>query len=127
MQLYFCANSPAQTNTFQCILVTDGVMSYAIFLYANGLIQWTTGDDSGGTNGLGGTPAQVGYNSELGQNYITHSFSFSANILNLDNSSVPEDRVTERGLVVYRVDTQPEDQCEEGNDFYCFIISCVYV
>ena len=98
-------------------------MSYAIFLYADGLIQWTTGDDSGGDNGLGGTPAQVGYNSEQGENYTTHPFSFTSDILNMDSSRVPEDRVTVGGMVVYRVDSQLESQgCEEGKD-WCFISS----
>ena len=40
-----------QTNTFQCVLATDGSRSSAIFLYEQGGIQWTTGDSSGGTFG----------------------------------------------------------------------------
>lgn len=52
-----------QTNTFQCVLVSDSQLSFVIFLYADGLIQWTTGDASGGMNGLGGTEAQVGFNA----------------------------------------------------------------
>ncbi len=42
-------------------MATDGVNSFVMFLYADGEIQWTTGDASGGTGGLGGTPAQVGF------------------------------------------------------------------
>ena len=52
-----------QTNTFQCVLVSDGSLSFVIFLYADEEIQWTTGDYSGGVGGLGGIPAQVGFNA----------------------------------------------------------------
>ena len=34
-----------------------------MFFYADEEIQWTTGDNSGGKDGLGGTPAQVGFNA----------------------------------------------------------------
>ena len=35
---------------------------FAIYLYADGLIQWTTGDYlNGGINGIGGTAAVIGY------------------------------------------------------------------
>jgi len=33
-----------QTNTFQCVLATDGYESYVIFLYAHERIQWGIGD-----------------------------------------------------------------------------------
>ena len=46
-------------------MATNGVNSFVIFLYADGEIQWTTGDASGGTGGLGGTPAQVGFNAGM--------------------------------------------------------------
>jgi Nidogen-like len=47
-----------QVNTFQVVLITDGVMSFVMFNY--GHLNWTTGTTSGGnTLGLGGTPASV--------------------------------------------------------------------
>jgi len=46
-------------NTFQLILVANQDQTFAIFNYGN--IQWTTGDASGGSNGLGGVPAVVGF------------------------------------------------------------------
>ena len=52
--------SSLQTNTFQCVLATDGYKSFVIFLYAYGRIQWTTGDDDGGVGGLGGSEAAAG-------------------------------------------------------------------
>ena len=39
----------------------SGQESYAIYLYADGLIQWTTSDTDGGLNGIGGKAAEVGY------------------------------------------------------------------
>ena len=80
--------SCAQTNTFQCILTTDTVQSYALFQYADGLIQWTAGDASGGVGGLGGTPAQVGCNAGNGAvNYVTVPASRTPAIINITSTS----------------------------------------
>lgn len=48
-----------QVNTFQAVLITDGVSSFALFNYHE--ISWTTGTASGGDplTGLGGVMAQV--------------------------------------------------------------------
>ena len=94
---------PHQTNTFQCILASDGFMSYVIFLYADGLIQWTTGSASGGIGGLGGTPAQVGFNAGDMINFASHVDSQTAAIVDIEISSIPEGR-SEAGMLVYRVD-----------------------
>ena len=40
-----------QTNTFQAVLAANNESSYIIFLYEEGGIQWTTGDNNGGING----------------------------------------------------------------------------
>ena len=85
------------------MLVSDGRLSFVIFLYAEGLIQWTTGDASGGTNGLGGTPAQVGFNSGNGRQYASVRGSRTPNIVNIDddigNTGV-------KGVWVFRVDDE---------------------
>ena len=52
-----------QTNTFQCVLITDGECLFVTYLYADGLIQWTTGNASGGSGGLSGTPTQAGFDA----------------------------------------------------------------
>ena len=96
-----------QTNTFQCILASDGSQSYVIFLYADGLIQWTTGSDSGGSNGLGGTPANVGLTSGNGVDFISHEYSFTSQVINIANARVP-DSVMVNGMLVYRVDGSPD-------------------
>ena len=58
-----------------------------ILLYADGLIQWTTGDSSGGVNGLGGTPAQVGFNAGDGVNFAAVPESRTGEIINIDTTS----------------------------------------
>ena len=85
------------------MLVTDGRLSFVIFLYAEGLIQWTTGDDSGGTNGLGGIPAQVGFNAGSGREYVSVEGSLTPAIVNID------DRIGNtgvKGVWVFRVDNE---------------------
>ena len=54
-----CAHGFQQVNTFQAVLITDGVSSFAIFNYHE--ISWTTGTASGGDplTGLSGVMAQV--------------------------------------------------------------------
>ena len=65
-------------------MVSDGRLSFVIFLYAEALIQWTTGSESGGTNGFGGTPAQVGFNAGDGIQYASVEGSQTAGIVNID-------------------------------------------
>lgn len=50
-----------QTNTFQMVLATDEVFTYAIFNYLE--INWSSHTEAGGdtTTGEGGTPAYVSY------------------------------------------------------------------
>lgn len=43
------------------MLATDNTHTFAIFLYDT--LQWTTGDASGGSSGLGGTVARAGINA----------------------------------------------------------------
>ncbi|XP_076619313.1 sushi domain containing 2 mesh isoform X1 [Colletes latitarsis] len=59
-------NSLYKTNTFQMVLATDEVFTYAIFNYLN--IQWTSHTEAGGdtTSGEGGVPAFVGFNAGNG-------------------------------------------------------------
>lgn len=78
-------------------------MSYVIFLYADGLIQWTASEDSGGVDGLGGNEAHVGITSGDGENFITHEYSFTPQVLNITSSRVP-DTVTVDGMLIYKVD-----------------------
>ena len=90
----------AQLNTFQCILATNGIISFAIYLYADGLIQWTTGDYSGRSGGLGGIPAQVGFNAGDGVRFAIVPESRTSDIINIDMTS----NVAVPGMWVFQVD-----------------------
>ena len=98
-----------QTNTFQCILVTNGRRSFAIFLYADGEIQWTTGDLSGGSSGFGGTPAQVGFNAGDGLRFASVPGSQTSDIVNIDSTS----NVDRRGVWIFRIDEEEIDVSQE--------------
>ena len=63
--------------------------------------MWTTGDSGGGTNGLGGTPAQAGFNSNDGIRFHSLPLSHTAEILDIDE--VPGN-TGEKGLWIFRVD-----------------------
>ena len=76
-----------QTNTLQCVLATTPLESFVIFLYADGRIQWTTGDGSGGISGLGGIEAVVGINAGDGVNSITIPGLLSSKIINVTKTS----------------------------------------
>ena len=74
----------------------SGNQSYAIYLYADGLIQWT----SSGESGFGGNAALVGYNAGDGVTSFTlpgsHTDDF-LNIVSISNVNVP-------GMLVFRLD-----------------------
>ena len=64
-------------NTFQCVLVTDGTLSFAIFLYGD--IQWTTvGTDN---------PALVGVNVGDGIQQLNVSESLTEDIINITTTT----------------------------------------
>ena len=53
-QLLRLHSSLSQTNTFQCVLATNGTVSFATFLYVDGHMQWTASDcDNGGALEVG--------------------------------------------------------------------------
>ena len=104
-----------QTNTFQCVLATDLTTSFAIFLYAKGEIQWTTGDSAGGENGLGGTPAQVGINTGDKINSVTVPESLTPEIINISTTS----NVGVPGLWIFQVDQEPEGPLGNQQLYHC--------
>ena len=71
-----------------------------MFLYADGEIQWTTGDDSGGINGLGGTEALAGINAGDDVNSITIPGSLSPSIINITQTT----NVGIPGVWMFKVD-----------------------
>ena len=81
-------------------MATDGLLSFVIFLYADGEIQWATGSASGGTDGLGGTPAQVGFDAGDGIRYFTVPGSQTDEIINIASTS----NVNIPGMWIFRID-----------------------
>ena len=82
------------------MLATDGSRSFAIFLYLDDGIQWTTGYDNGGTNGLGGIEAQVGYDAGDSINYYTVPGSMTPSIVDVETTS----NVGIPGMYMFEVD-----------------------
>merc|ERR1712065_130653 len=72
-------------------------MGYALYLYAE--IQWTTGDFSGGSGGLGGTEAQVGFDAGDDVNFFNLPESQSPDIINIASDS----NVGVPGMFVFKV------------------------
>ncbi|XP_041968877.1 protein mesh isoform X3 [Aricia agestis] len=69
-------NSLYMTNTFQMVLATDEVFTYAIFNYLE--INWSSHTEAGGdtTTGEGGVPAYIGFNAGNGtQSYEYKPYS----------------------------------------------------
>ena len=64
-------------------------------------MQWTTGDNSGGSRGLGGTEALAGINAGDGVRFVTIPRSLTTRIINIDRSS----NVGTPGIWIFRVDT----------------------
>ncbi|CAC5408993.1 unnamed protein product [Mytilus coruscus] len=87
--------------TFQCVLVTNGRHSFTIFLYNK--IEWTTGTASNGnsSSGLGGTPAQVGFDAGDGLNFYAIEASRKASVINVTRMS----NIDHPGKFIFRVDT----------------------
>ena len=105
-------------------MITNGINAFVAFLYADNLIQWTTGDASGGTDGIGGTPAQVGFNAGDGVRYFSIPGSQTAAIVNIDTTS----NVGVPGLWMFRVDqnatpSAPPGICCAPNNYTCIALS----
>lgn len=56
-------------------------------MYADGRIEWTTGDWSGGSDGLSGTEALAGINAGDQTNHITIPESQTPEIINITSTS----------------------------------------
>ncbi|XP_013925555.1 PREDICTED: alpha-tectorin-like [Thamnophis sirtalis] len=97
---YF-GSASKKVNTFQAILATDEEISFIMLNYAD--IQWTTGTGNGGDihTGLGGLPAQAGFDSGDQKNYYNIPGSRTPGILNIKETT----NVGEQGRWVFQVDT----------------------
>ncbi|XP_068099382.1 alpha-tectorin-like [Hyperolius riggenbachi] len=97
--VFFGAANP-KTNTFQAILTTDGNRYFAIFNYGD--IQWTTGTASEGDpqTGIGGIPAQAGFNSGDDTHYFNIPGSRTNEVMKIASTS----NVGRPGRWVFQVD-----------------------
>jgi hypothetical protein len=85
---FYSANN-SKTNNFQLVLSNrpeTGSGNFDIQFRYNRL-EWTTGSASGGSNGLGGIPAQAGYDAGDFTNFFTLPGSRTAAVLDLQNTS----------------------------------------
>ena len=82
------------------MIVTDGNSSFALLLYADGLIEWTTGDADGGVEGLGGDPADVGFVNDDRSNEFFIPASNTSEIINVNAMS----NVGVAGLWIFQID-----------------------
>ncbi|XP_061452969.1 alpha-tectorin-like isoform X2 [Rhineura floridana] len=89
-----------RTNTFQAVLCTNGRIAFIMLNYGD--IQWTTGTASEGDprTGLGGIPAQAGFNSGDDKNYYSIPGSRTPEIINITKTS----NVHTPGRWVFQVD-----------------------
>ncbi|KAH0623980.1 hypothetical protein JD844_007213 [Phrynosoma platyrhinos] len=108
---FFGGNSLSPVNTFQIVLITDGMLSFTIFNYES--ITWTTGmhaSSGGDSAGLGGIAAQVdsmvtpckqaGFNAGDGKRYFNIPGSRTDDIVDVEmttNVGIP-------GRWVFRID-----------------------
>ncbi|XP_056399354.1 alpha-tectorin-like [Hyla sarda] len=118
----YYGSASKKVNTFQAVLTTDGFNYIAILNY--GEIQWTTGTASEGDpeTGLGGIPAQAGFNSGDETHYFNIPGSRTNEILNIPSTS----NVNYPGRWVFQVDefkvaggcTFQGKFAKEGEDFW---------
>uniref|UniRef100_H3A4Z5 Tectorin alpha n=1 Tax=Latimeria chalumnae TaxID=7897 RepID=H3A4Z5_LATCH len=96
----YYGSTSSKVNTFQAVLITNG--NYAFIILNYGDIEWTTGTASGGdaATGLGGTPAQAGFNSGNSSYYFSIPGSRTADIINIKSTS----NVNNPGRWVFRSD-----------------------
>ncbi len=90
-------HSPSQANTFQCVLATNGTHSFATFLYADGLMQWTRSQIDLQTLADHST-VEVGFNAH--SKHFTLPTSHTDYVLNITTAS----NVKRPGEWVFRVD-----------------------
>jgi nidogen-like len=74
-------------NSFQLLLIQQGTQGDFDIVFNYDKVQWETGDASGGTGGLGGTPAAVGWSNGDGEHFYVHPGSFSSMALLDSNPS----------------------------------------
>ncbi|MBF2057618.1 MAG: hypothetical protein IGQ45_10465 [Cyanobacterium sp. T60_A2020_053] len=92
---YFSSNVDL-TNTFQLVLrdrsENTGITGDFDIEFRYGQLEWTTGDASDGEGGLGGTPAQAGFDAGNLEDFFILPGSFTEDVLDLVNTSNVSER-----------------------------------
>ena len=99
------------------MLGTDGNISFAFLLYADEMIEWTTGDADGGIGGLGGDPAVVGFidDDEIASFFIPGSNT--SDILSVDTMT----NVALPGAWLFQVDGEHISRPRTYNIYILFM------
>jgi hypothetical protein len=95
----FFSNRADLTNSFQLNLYQVGSNGDFDIEFRYSQLQWTTGEFSGGINGLGGTPAIAGYTNGSGVDVLQPGSFLSPGALNM----VTQSNVNEPGRWVYNI------------------------
>lgn len=86
--------------------------------------DWTTGDASGGSNGLGGTPAQVGFDAGDEQNFVQIPGSMTSTIHTI---ACTDSNISEPGRWFFQIRggavlcPEAGEACDTGDDGVCGI------
>jgi autotransporter-associated beta strand protein len=84
-------------NTFQLLIVSDGIQTYGLFEYPQGGINWTQGSAN-----PPGTYASVGFDAGDGVDYFNVQGSMTSSTLNLPNQT--DTLPSQAGLFAFRID-----------------------
>uniref|UniRef100_A0A3Q2CMV0 Tectorin alpha n=1 Tax=Cyprinodon variegatus TaxID=28743 RepID=A0A3Q2CMV0_CYPVA len=114
---FYGGSQTTPVNTFQTVLISDGVAFFSMFNY--GEITWSTGTASGGDplTGLGGTTAQAGFNGGDIGHFFNLPGSRSNDVVNIEQTT----NVNIPGRWFFRVDTElidPANGCSYNGRFY---------
>jgi MYXO-CTERM domain-containing protein len=101
-----------KVNVFQLVLTdrSDVIIGDYDVEFRYNRCEWTTGDASGGTAGLGGTEAQAGFDAGDGTNYEALPGSQTPQVLLLCTTS----NVSETGVWRYQIRNGGVAQCGNG-------------
>lgn len=86
-QVGYYPSATDKSNSFQLVLHKVGSNGDFDAEFRYNQLEWTTGSASGGSGGLGGTPAQAGWDAGNLTNYQTLPGSRTGEVLNLVNTS----------------------------------------
>ncbi|KAM4544548.1 alpha-tectorin isoform 1-T1 [Odontesthes bonariensis] len=114
---FYGGSQTTPVNTFQAVLISDGVTFFCMFNY--GEITWSTGTASGGDplTGLGGTTAQSGFNGGDIGHFFNLPGSRSNEVVNIEQTT----NVNIPGRWFFRVDTElidPANGCSYNGRYY---------